>query len=542
LVVSSSIILPFMVQADGKVENFDVEISTVLLLAEAKRRKGFLSSERRLDLVSKLFYPLWIVPFEDKSLILDGLNNFSLSLNFQTLPDVTSFVEDVERGISMRGYFWEILDKCRKAFLTFNQSYEVKIGGLIKNRQFLYELLEYIKEAASSESKETVSLVLIPPRLDFELASENAGKFIALYRQVRSDIKALQYCQKILGDSADFHEKMILKEIEYTRAFYDGEISRLKPLVEVRINRLQSELDAEIAKINKLLEREIKPKERQKATFERKLQQLEVERADIEEKLAIARKRGGAIWTRMERSLRLCEEKIRKLRDKLDSLNSSIDKARRRAASEIEKLKGKYARSVEEEKQKIRNFEFQREEKIQQKRREMEKLRIVVSQISNQIKGLLDARMELIDRLDELFIPWRSEKVSLACLPFYIVGYRVRDDMETQIFQPIRVVASSGVGGAIRKKLFSFGVASRLKHYLQTRSKTLGDLVSSIGKAVNSDRCFKETLYQTAFSNNFLAQRGIKDVVVGGLRELESRGWIGHEEVNIIINSYFKEA
>jgi len=539
--MSASIVLPFMVLADGKAENFDVEVAAVLLLAEAKRRKGFLSSERRLEFVSKLFYPLWAVPFEDRSLILDGLNIFSLSLNFQTLPDVTSFVEDVEKGISMRGYFWDILEKHRKTFLTFTGSYEVKLSGLIKNRQLLYEMLEYIKEVASSGAKEVVSLVLVPPRLDFSLASENAAKFFALYRQVRSDIKALQHCQKILGDAAEFHEKMILKEIEFTRAFYDGEISRIKPLVEDRVNELQEELDAEIARLKKLLEREIKPKERQKESFERKLQQLEVKRAEIEEKLAVVRRRGGASWTRMERNLRLCEEKIRKFRGKLDSLNSAIDRARKHGESEIEKLRKKYAGLIEEEKHKIRDFEAQREEKILQKQKEIEKLRIAVSQISGQIKGLLDARKELIDRLDELFIPWRGEKVSLACLPFYIVGYRVGSKTETQIFQPIKVM-SSGRAGILRKKIFGFSTTSKLRPYLQPRSKTLGEFLGSIERAINSDKVFKEALYRAAFSNNFLVQRGIKGAVVRGLEELESRGWIGHEEVNAIINSYFKGA
>ncbi|MEM2816404.1 MAG: hypothetical protein QXY34_04400, partial [Candidatus Bathyarchaeia archaeon] len=142
----TSIILPLIVSAAGKSESidFDVEAAVSLLLAEAGRKRGLLSSESEIAFLSKFYYPLWLAPVNGFSLVLDGLNAFSTSFTFNKLPDIKLFIEDVERGAFDRKQFWDSLEKHKKTFSGFVEKFDVKFGCLISDKELLSEIHKYL--------------------------------------------------------------------------------------------------------------------------------------------------------------------------------------------------------------------------------------------------------------------------------------------------------------------------------------------------------------------------------------------------------------
>ncbi|MGC9094764.1 MAG: hypothetical protein ACP5IM_04055, partial [Candidatus Bathyarchaeia archaeon] len=84
-----TIALPFAVPSEERSEvlTSSMEVAAVLLLAESKRWKlGFSEAAKKTAFASKVYYPLWAVPWENGSLIIDSLNVFSGALTWQVLP------------------------------------------------------------------------------------------------------------------------------------------------------------------------------------------------------------------------------------------------------------------------------------------------------------------------------------------------------------------------------------------------------------------------------------------------------------------------
>lgn len=84
---TATLVLPFAVPAEERVKAFtsSMELAVILFLTEAKRRKRKLleSTPKKTSFVSKLHYPLWAVPWENESLIIDGLGVFSYAITSQ---------------------------------------------------------------------------------------------------------------------------------------------------------------------------------------------------------------------------------------------------------------------------------------------------------------------------------------------------------------------------------------------------------------------------------------------------------------------------
>ena len=74
-------VLPYLTRgADGDEKcSVDFERAAILCLSETRRKKPgiLLGSQERISCVSKLYYPLWAVPWNGKCIIIDGLDILS---------------------------------------------------------------------------------------------------------------------------------------------------------------------------------------------------------------------------------------------------------------------------------------------------------------------------------------------------------------------------------------------------------------------------------------------------------------------------------
>jgi hypothetical protein len=540
---TSSLILPFAVQADSKeVFTSNMETASVLLLAEAKRRKlGFLESSEKIMSVSKMYYPLWLVPFEGNSLILDGLDAFSSSITYQKLPSLEAFLEDVERGASVREQFRLSLEKHKKTFKDFAESVEVKIDALISNKELLSAIFEYVKEAASLQLKENVTVVLVPPKLGASTAMERAKQVLNLYSKVRSDMVGMEYAKKVLMETLSFHEQMMIKEVKFTQESYSKEISELLPAVEEKVGQLEKERDVEIAKMNKALEKKFKGKEKERERRERELQKLELQKTDLTRKRDLRKRRNDKIGlARLEHKIRLCESKIREVKKRIRDLTEFIEEMRRQNEAEIEKLRRSYQELIDKEKSRIASLEAQRDENVISKQREMDVLKLTASQIANQIEGLMEKKGRMEKELKGLALPWHIEGACLVCLPFYLAGYKAGNKTQIRIFSPFTVSSPKGILNTFKRTLLGFKPASKIRLILQPRSKEIDRMLNFVLKSrMNSDKAFAEDFHSATASANILVSQKFKETLTKGLEELKAKGWIGQKEIDTMAKLYF---
>lgn len=529
---ASSLILPFAAQAESPEPlNTEMETAITLILTETKRGK--------LSFLSKLHYPIWIIPWEEKSLILDGLNSFSTQIYYQTLPNLEDFLEEIEQGAQNRQHFKLSLEKHEKTFNDFTENIEVKIDGLISNREMLSAITEYIKEATPTKPNENQTFTSIPIQIDEETAIENAKKLFALHNKIRTDIMGLEYTKKALNETVSLHEQKIIKEINFAQEIYNKKISELQPTVEEKVSKLEKKQEAEIAKINKTYERILEAKEKERNKLERELQKLELQKAELTKKRDIYKKRNNKIsQARTEHKLKLCENKLREIKKRLSEINKLTEETRKQHNSGIEKMQLNYQELIAKQKNIIETIEAQKEQVAFEKKKEIEAIKLTANKIAGQIEEMIKIKQQRQKELEILAQPIKLEKAALTYLPFYLAGYKIENETKLRALWPIKVSTSKGFMQTFRSIL---GLTnSKIRFTTKPRSKILSQMLdSSLKKQIISSKSFAEAVRSATATTNILSSQSFKENLLKGLEELKAKGWIEKEASDAIIKQHF---
>lgn len=540
---AASLDLPFAVPAKNEGVAFtpSMEIAAMLLLAEAKRHaRGLLgTTSARISFVSKLYYPLWAVLWGSQLLIVDGLGASESTYAVAGLPSVHKFIEDVERGSSVRALFRNALEEHVKTFDAFTQTNEVQIDALITDSDALAALSEYVKDLSPIGSSH-VQIALAPPKLDVNAAVETAKQVQSLYTRIQSDTAALDYSKNLLEETSKLHEQMVLKEISVKREAYEKQIGELKPEVEKKVDKLLMDRDARLGKMRKRMDSELKSRIGEKEKRERELQRLMLAKADfVRKREARSHKHdkiGQAHW---EHQIRTTDNRTEELKARIRSLAEFIEKTRKQSEEDTEKLKQGYQWLIDQDQRKIIDIEIQRDQAIEAKQREIEAMKSLTLQIVAKIDGLVKRKEEEAKQLKEFAHVSQFDETTLLCLPFYLVCHKTDKTTRFRIFSPVTVMSLNGVVGAIRRRLGVLGAATAVEHVLQPRSKALTRMLeSAIKERMKSDKEFGANLIEVAASNNVLLKDNIRETLTKGAAELRAAGWINAKDEKALLNAY----
>jgi len=540
----TSLILPYTVEDIDRKKPFehDMEVAAILYLAEAKRKKGGIlgGSPERISFVLRLYYPLWAVPWEDESLVMDGLGFLSHTITHMELSDLEAFTEDIQKDGMVRDLYRDALKRHVKTFREFISSDEIPIDAVIANESLLLAIFDYVNQGLSLKKNVIGPLLLIPPRLDEKAALKRAGKVVSQWRQIQSEIKGLHYAINLLSEKKDLHEQKIFSEVEQIQEKYEREILSLRPTVEERIEQLMMERDGEIEKVLKVAEKESNAALKKRHRLERELQRLELSKDDyLQRRRARERKgdrRGASHWNL---KIRMCQKKISDVKRQIQDISRLVDRIRRQHEAEVKRLDESYQEAINGEEKRILDLEALRDSEVAEKQEEIEELRSETSSITRQIEQLMEQKVSHASRLEELTIPWKANGVTLICLPFYLVRYETDAKSRYDVHPPSVVEDYNGIIKRIQKAILSFSLESRISLLLRPRSKAIKEMLTSVfTQKIRKDETFEKVVCTMGSSNNLLRALGFKETLTKGMEELEKEGWISLEEKDLILKTY----
>jgi len=541
---SVRLILPYVVEDMDRKKTFtnDMEVATTLCLAEARRKKlGILgASPEEISFISKLYYPLWAVPWEDSCLIEDGLGILSYTVVYMKLPDVKLFVEDIERSTTVRELYRNTLKSHAQTFKDFVAAAQISMDSIVANRELLSTILEYVNQVAPQNENATESLVSAPPKLNEEAVLEKAEKIIDHWRQIRSEIRSLEYAINILDEQTRFHEQKILREMEQIQEMYEGEILRIKPVVEKIVERLMTERDAKILKVVKGTERKLKALLKDRDGHERKLQRLERSRADFDKRRETRRRRGDKTGeTYWNREVRRCQGQISEVQREIQEVSQLIEHTRKEGEVAVKTLYENYQTMIDRERKRILELEDSRDSVIELKTGEIKELRSEASSIINLIGQLLEQKRLHASKLQEVTIPWKLEEVTLICVPFYLIRYKADAKSRYEVYTPVVAMGYEGILKKVQRTLRSFSLESRIKLLLRPRSRAFKETLASVFvQKMREDKAFEEVIYDMGCSNNLFNIPNFSEMLGRGMEELKNEGWVSPEEKDAILNTY----
>lgn len=540
----TSLILPYAVPEKNTERTLtpNMEVAAILCLAETKRRRlGLLkTTPEKISFISKLHYPLWLISWDNKCLVFDGLGIISANLDYAALPDLGLFLDDIERGATVRTQYRNALEKHTQTFKDFAEKVPVSVEGLVANEELLSAVSECVEETLMLKAEVGGSIALAPLRLDENLVLASAKNVFDLYGRIQSDVKGLQHTIQCLSEQMRFHEQMILREIEQVREIHEEEIAKVKPAVEKKVERLMRERDARIEKMNRAAEGELKAKLIQKEKLERVLERLELNLIIYKRRLDARRRRHDEVGvTRWEHAIRMSQNRISEFKERIHILSQYIEKTREQKESDINKLRYTYQGLIDRERKKITELEASRDLAIESKQKETAILRQISSQIVNFIERLIEQKKSQADKLKSVAIPLQLEQSTLVSIPFYLAAYQNKEKLQYYVFPPLRVMSSEGIVEKIKKTMWSFRLASRIKLFMQPRSTALDKLFQlAFEDKTKVDKSLNASLRELGASNNILTNPSFKEALMKGVEELKKEGWIRQEEVDALVKAY----
>ncbi|MCW4044310.1 MAG: hypothetical protein NWE94_02185 [Candidatus Bathyarchaeota archaeon] len=518
--VDKTQIAPFIITAHDSKENpsYPAELASIVCLAEFQRRKtGFLrDTPEKVAFLSKLYYPMWIAPFEDSCLVIDGLASVTHNFSFKEPANIEFFVEDLKKHKAVPREFMTVVNRQTKNAGKLASTVNISFNALVANKELLKFLAENLRRSSTTNSDK---LVLIPMAID-EAAAAAAYETVAnCLRRIHASVKGLRYALEILNESVEYHECMTLNEVELLREKCEAEVAVLKTEVKKTIEQLKLKRDAAVAHEMKNAEKKVASLEKKREKWMHKLQELE------HRKTYTQKKRSSTYM------LEKYDREIDSIKKEIHMLSSMIEQVKKEENRNTKKIDDEFRVNAASEEEKIKKLSSEYEAKISEKKKQIAATSSEAQAIAKNFTSL----MEEMKRAASVFreqttINWKLDDRTLICIPIYIAEYTKDNEERYSLFSPVTLSEDISVLQELRK-ILTHPSEPRLKLLMRPASNELHEMLNSaIIRKIQNEKTFRQNIISICRANNLLEREDFKRVLNEGLAEIEQRQWLTAEE------------
>ena len=233
----SRLILPFSVLSENRTEPFSEEMqkASIYCFAELEREKGggliLKKPEEKLVFLAEFCYPLWLIPWEELSLIFDGLKTTTYTITYQEAPDVKNFIENMQRSSKTLETYVAFLSDNTNYFQVPTNEKAMAIEALITEPTFLSEFSLYLSGAEKLESPQS-EMVFLPTAIDESVISSTIQELENLKLEFKEDVGLLYESMKLLNKTTRNFTRTIRDKIRAIKEEYGEEIKKLGEVLQ----------------------------------------------------------------------------------------------------------------------------------------------------------------------------------------------------------------------------------------------------------------------------------------------------------------------
>jgi hypothetical protein len=546
-VLNERLILPYAPLDASRKQPFtaEMELASIVSLAEAKRKKkgGILRGEpERILSISKLYYPLWLVPWENDYVTVDGMKVFSFETTYGKPPDYASFIANVEKNKKSYEQFMKLLKQDPKLFEDFASSEKIVIEGVIQDKEFQSAIFGYFKQEIASKESIVNESALLKERLKKEDALARVNEIIELWKKSQSNIEGLQKVVLILDDATKTLTEEFEKSIEEIKQEYESKIDKLRPIVEEKVSQLTTERNEKNKTVITAADKELETRMQEKSEYEKKLEALEQEKSSFEEKKNLAKlRKDEASMKSWKLRVNEREKRISELKKKIRKLQQHMDRTEKDKQKTLKQTNETYQAQIDAETAKISNLEAERDSKIMEIQENTEQMRVQTVAISRQVQQLIEEKRDFATELKGVVASRKLDGALLLYLPFYVVDYLAESKQHHEFYAPVFASSPEGILLKIKKKLWGFSLEARVGILLRQRSKALEKMFSSgLGRRMEEDHELRNRLREKSEQNNILSLSGFKETLAKGMEKLVEEEWVKPEEKDMILQTFAK--
>ena len=526
------ILIPFTVPSEKRESLLSkkMELATIFCLAELGRDKGGgLISKRPCEetfFISKLYYPLWLIPWKRKTLIFDGLGITSHVISFDVLPNLGIFMREIKGSANnLEAY---------SAFLSHNMNYFKVVGkgqkvikGLIADPKFTEDLLSLlpIAESIQDPPKDGVSLL---PLMDKPAVQSSLNELSNFEKSLKKDIKDLQRVVKMLVEKTQNYIDEVNRKIEETRRKYENELASLKPKYMRRIEAEGRKHSERIAEVSRKADHLIQVLSQKKLDLEMDKKHLDSLFERYKNEMEEAKSRGDKAEEELWRKkLEKCKQDLLKVSEKIKEINRNIENAKSVRDQEISRLKSEYSSKIESIAVGLRKIEASRDFQIQTYQETVKSLEELTQAMLSQVNKLIDLRKLTLNELEKIACPVGKRRSMIIHLPFFLTCYKRGLERRYVVFPP-SVVSAPDVLLKIKGAFKSFKIRMLLKEY----SAPITNLLNRFVDLVEQNLIFGEKVREECVKMDILKK--FRKEIIEGLEELCEEKWLSEKEVTLL--------
>jgi hypothetical protein len=536
-VTDKILVSPFIVKSQDQKESvsYPAEIASAVCLTEFQRRKtGFLrDTAEKTEFLSKLHYPLWLVPFEDSCLIIDGLATSTHNCTFKEPANTGLFVEELKKHSAIPQEFTVALSTQAKNAEKIAATVNVPLKALIADKELLKFFPDYLKSSVVFSSDK---MVFVPSGIDEGTAVAARDAVSNCLRRIEANAKGLQYALEVLTEEVEFHKRMLLTEVELLKAKCEAEAESLKPEVERNIEQLKSKQDTAAAKVLKDTEKKAAALEKKHEKYMRKLQGLGQRKEARGKRSASRRAYQSYTLEKYDREISDAKKEIR-------ANDSLIDEARKEGSKSVKKLEEEFCSAAALEEAKIKKLNSAYEAKIGERKKQSAAMASETAAITKSFTSLIDEIKRAASVFKEqIAVNWKLDTPTLVCVPVYVAGYVKDSEERYNLFSPVTISEDAGVLQGLRK-ILTLTSEPRLKRLMRPASNELQELLSaSVIKRMQNAETFKQNITSLCRVNNLLERDDFERTLSEGLTEAEQKRWLTAEEAEAVHSGIRGEA
>jgi len=506
-----------------------MEWATIFHMAESDRKKGegILRKKPMEELlfISACSYPIWLVPWKKTTLIIDGLGVAQHTLTYDVLPDVKTFVNDIEGGADKLDTYSATLTDHIHYFQSPSRVEQRTILGTVTNPDFKEDFSSYLSEAEAAEPSK-VEAVCLSPIVDESTIASSLDQLSELKTMLEKDIENLRSSMKLLSGTTRKHVDVLQEEISQIQKDFNEKIATAKTEAMERVREIQKKYDERITRASQKFEQQLQNlhKERVKLEQSQKRATAQIDRSEAEIRTAKMRKDEG-VQQRWKQEMENWKREARMLQKSVEEINKRIGETESEKNVEVSNLRSEFNAEAENAMKHVRELEASRDAKVQLSQQKITSLEELTSTIVAQLDNLVKKKRVSMNELENLGIRDKWKNWTLAYVPLYLACFQAEAARRYVVYSP----SIAGTMGVVTKFKGIFG-ASRVKSLFQQRSKAVANILNNLITVIERDPVFKRDLHDAAVKSNILQSKETCEKIQEGLAQLRKEEWISETE------------
>jgi hypothetical protein len=525
-------ILPF---SDSKISSTEVEAASVFAFAEFKRSKGggFIQRqpEEKLVCLSKVGYPLWLVPKNDLIFVFDGFNDSSQRVSYLESPSGKGFMESLETNSKPRENYYTFLLDHANYFQKSTNEKQFVFRSLIVNLDFKTEFIGYRKEAAEITGQ--VNVTLLPPVLEESTISSVLSDFEKLQLAQRDEALKLPECIRLVNKTTGQYITELDYEAEAVTEEMDAKIRALEEFISPQLAKLNKDYKVKIGKLADHFDEELDRLQKMKAKTKKSIENNESKIKQFEREAKSQATKNHAIYEkRWKEKIKQTQKEIKELKKDLSAIEGNSKKLSKQKTQEISQLNFQLDSEVKLARQPLLDLQTVREAKIHVFKLEAEKLFRLEKPVLEDLNESLTLREAFKANFEALgFRDQTLKSPALFYVPFLVVCYEAGLSRRYVMLAP----SMFSLFDFSAKLKGAFGL-SKTKDLLVPRFKVITALISKVEDHAKQNSRFESQLYDLVQRNNFLNNAAFRENIAKGLSYLKREGWFSDKEQQTLSN------